>query len=129
MQKSIILLVCYLLTPAFGARSSGCGGDMSEAPQPGHHLKYTVSVNDPSQGMVTRDYIVHVPTNYDHTNNVPTALVLDFHGWTYNAERQIENIPWTTVADNDPSGGDLHFFQFFGLKNPRVCLCEYGWNE
>ena len=99
-----LTLLSNILSPSYGVPSEGCGSDMSEAPQPGNHLKYTVEVNDPDQGLVTRDYILHVPTNYDQSNNVPVPLVLDYHGWTYNADRQIENIPWTIVADDDPSG-------------------------
>ena len=50
---------------------------------------------------MTRDYILHVPANYDTSNSVAAPLLLDYHGWTGSAQFQIDNVPWTQLADTE----------------------------
>ncbi len=46
---------------------------------------------------MTRDYIVHVPPGYDPAT--PTALVLNLHGYTSNAEQQVPFSNMNATAD------------------------------
>ena len=133
-MKTILLSLLLFFSPILGVPSDGCGGNMGGSPQPGHHDKYSVDVNDPDQGQVTRDYVLHVPANYDHSNNVPVPLVLDYHGWTGSADNQIQNVPWTSVADADSSGGWPCHNHGQGscqmcISSCRLSICEHGWYE
>ena len=40
-------------------------------------------------GMLDREYLLHLPTNYQTENEISVALVLDFHGYTATAGIQI----------------------------------------
>lgn len=77
---------------------------MLRNPEPGQHQRYSIQVSDPDQGEVTRAYILHLPANYDQSNNVAVPLLLDYHGWTDNAVEQMEIAPWAEVADEDETG-------------------------
>ena len=61
-------------------------------------------VSDPDQGEVTRDYILHLPRNYDPSNNAAVPILLDYHGYTANALIQLALLPWSKVADMDETG-------------------------
>ena len=105
MIKTILLsLLLPLFSPTQGVPSEGCGSNLDGSPQPGHTNKYSVDVNDPDQGTVTRNYYLHVPANYNPNNNVPVPLVLDYHGWTASAAIQLFYVPWISVADDDSTG-------------------------
>ena len=51
-----------------------------------------------------RDYILHLPRNYDPSNNIAVPILLDYHGYTANALIQIALLPWSKVADMDETG-------------------------
>ena len=36
-------------------------------------------------GSQQRNYLIHLPTHYQRTNDVAVPLVLDYHGWTGTA--------------------------------------------
>ena len=50
---------------------------------------------------MTRDYILHLPRNYDPSNNAAVPILLDYHGYTANALIQLALLPWSKVADMD----------------------------
>jgi len=102
----VVAALVFILHVAFvlGGPSEGCGGSMSENPQPGQNHRYSVQVSDPDQGEVRRDYILHLPANYDPSNNVAVPLLLDYHGWSRSADIQMDLVPWAEVADMDETG-------------------------
>ena len=51
-----------------------------------------------------RDYILHLPANYDQSNTVAVPLLLDYHGWSRSADIQMDLVPWAEVADMDETG-------------------------
>ena len=93
------LSLALLLTCCQGEPSEGCGSHVSI--QPGRNHKYHVTVADPIQGSVSRDYILHLPANFDTSNSLALPLVLDYHGWTGSADNQVDNVPWAELADTE----------------------------
>ena len=57
-----------------------------------------------SKGEVSRQYILHVPANYDPSNTVSVPLVLGYHGWGGSAWDNMNNFYWSQVADKDDTG-------------------------
>ena len=51
-----------------------------------------------------RKYRLHLPANYQTSNNQPTPLLVDFHGWGGNAHSQEKDSNFIKVADEDPEG-------------------------
>ena len=47
---------------------------------------------------MTRSYDVYVPASY--TGNSSTPLLLDYHGYTANADIQFTLFPWRKVSDD-----------------------------
>ena len=66
-------------------KSDGCGLPIPEQPYNGWSGRFYVQVEDPNMGLLQREYILHIPTYYKRSNDVPVSLVLDYHGWTSNA--------------------------------------------
>jgi len=96
------LVFLLLVAFAFGVPSDGCGG--VQGFEPGQSYRYAIPVSDPDQGEMYRDFIFHVPANYDQNNNVAIPMLLDYHGWSRNAHIQIDLVPWIEVADMDETG-------------------------
>ena len=94
-----ILILSLFLGNVSGEPSEGCGSHVSG--QPGSNHKYRVTVSDPFQGSVSRDYILHIPANFDTSNTVALPLVLDYHGWTGSADDQVNSVPWAQLADTE----------------------------
>ena len=67
--------------------SDGCGLPIPEQPDNGFSDRFYVQVEDPIMGSIQREYLIHVPSHYKRSNDMPVALVLDYHGWTSNAGR------------------------------------------
>ena len=101
----IVLLATLfsLVSLSSSAPSEGCGVDLEGGLKPGEHERVTVTVSDPDQGEVTRSFLIHLPANYDMSNNVKVPLVMDFHCRTCSAETQMSTA-WPQVADQDPEG-------------------------
>jgi len=107
LHRMKYIFICYLI-PLFycchGASSSGCGQPLPHQPHPGHHHRYSIGVEDPNLGDVTREYALHLPAHYDTSNTKPVPVMLDYHGWTGTAHDQMVNFPWREVADMDDDG-------------------------
>ena len=50
-------------------------------------------------GSQQRNYLIHLPTHYQRTNDVAVPLVLDYHGWTGTAGMTV-NMCFTSVVCN-----------------------------
>ena len=103
-MREIILLFFSFFSQSHGEPSLGCSNPLPNQPHPGHHHRYTIPVEDPNLGEVTREFALHLPANYDSSNTVPVAMMLDYHGWTGTAHDQMVNMPWSEVADEDEDG-------------------------
>ena len=95
----ILFLSLLPLVSVDGAPSEGCGSINHH--HPGNNHKYHVTVEDPLKGSVGRDYILHVPANFDPDNNVAVPLVLDYHWWGGSAASHISRVPWSKLADTE----------------------------
>ena len=51
-----------------------------------------------------RHYKLHVPANFPLSNDRPTPLVVDFHGWGGDANSQEKDSQFAKVADEDAEG-------------------------
>ena len=67
------------------SNSDGCGLQIPDQPENGYSYRFYVQVEDPLMGSVEREYLLHLPTYYKTSNDVPVPLILDYHGWTSNA--------------------------------------------
>ena len=124
------IYICYLI-PLFycchGAPSSGCGQPLPHQPHPGHHHRYSIGVEDPNLGDVTREYALHLPAHYDTSNTKTVPVMLDYHGWTGTAHDQMVNFPWREVADMDDDG--FVYIALQGMTSDTVGGGFYGsWN-
>ena len=61
---------------------------------------FEVTVPDPYQGEVKRSYDVYVPSSIIDLDE-PSPVLLDFHGYTANADIQFALFPWRKVADEE----------------------------
>ena len=95
----ILFLFLLPLITVDGVPSEGCGSINHH--HPGNNHKYHVTVEDPLQGSVTRDYILHLPATWDSSNTESLPLVLDYHGWTGSADDQVSSVPWAELADTE----------------------------
>jgi len=77
---------------------------MAIQPLPGHSLLFDLTVTDPHLGETARVYKLHVPTNFPVSNDRPTPLVLDFHGWGGDINSHEKNSQFNIVADEDEEG-------------------------
>lgn len=88
-------------TGAGGTTTTGAGGTTTTTTAPLTCEGKTGPLDDNNlkimSGGVLRDADVHIPPGYDPT--VPTTLILDFHGYTWNAYQQ-------SLLDNMKSAGD-----------------------
>ena len=73
------------ITEVDGKKSDGCGSPIPQQPDNGHSGRFYVEVEDPNMGILQREYLIHIPTYYERSNDVPVSLVVDYHGWTSNA--------------------------------------------
>ena len=55
-------------------------------------------------GPVTRTYFLHLPAHYPLSNDRPTPLVLDYHGWMGSGHDQMYEGGLDEVADEDNHG-------------------------
>ena len=86
------------ITEVDGKNSDGCGLPIPQQPDNGHSGRFYVEVEDPNMGILQREYLLHIPTYYTRSNDVPVSLVLDYHGWTSNAGMPNKrNIRYETV--------------------------------
>ena len=99
-----VVLFLFTLTRAEALGSEGCGEAMPPLPLPGDNQRFTVLVPDPLQGEVSREFILHLPAQYDLSNSRPVPLLLDYHWWGGSASSQVSNYPWPSVADQDQEG-------------------------
>ena len=65
---------------------------------------------DPNLGEVERDYVLHLPSGYDHDNSVPVPVVIDYHWWGGSANDQISSTPWKDLA-NEEGGSSNELWQ------------------
>ena len=65
------------------AKTPGCGTD------PPSNGWQTLSVPDPLGGRIDREFMIYVPPNYDSFASTP--LVLDYHGYSNQAERHADD--------------------------------------
>ena len=96
LYAPLSILFLLFVTVTSGDPSPGC----SLAPDDevtGLHW-FEVTVPDPHQGEVRRSYDVYVPASYD---SEATPVLLDFHGYTANADIQFTLFPWRKVADEE----------------------------
>jgi len=84
--------------------SNGCGKSMPSQPHPGHSHSFWITVTDPNLGDTQRHYKLHVPAAYVTSNDNPTPMVVDFHGWGGNANSQEKDSLFAAVADEDETG-------------------------
>ena len=99
-MSSIVLLSTLLIVTVSNSNASGPSQGCSLAPNDetsGLHW-FEVTVPDPYQGEVRRSYDVYVPASYD---SEATPVLLDFHGYTANADIQFTLFPWRIVADEE----------------------------
>ena len=103
----VALLTLLFLLPslALGSPSVGCGGPMPQQPNPGNSHASSILVDDPNLGSVERTFVLHLPAGYSSGNDVPTPLVLDFHGWGGNGQSQEYRGGLDDVANDDEDGG------------------------
>ena len=123
----LILLAILRLTAGLtggqtAGQSSGCGGELPPQPEPGQHELLRVSVSDPDQGEVTRQFYLHLPAAYQLTNTQPVPLVLDYHWWGGSASSQVSDYPWPLLADTDSTP-----FIYLALQVTSVFtgFCQY----
>jgi len=57
----------------------GCESDNNTLNRDKSNNSTNIGYRTISQGSVTREYILYIPTSYDH--NIPTPLVINFHGF------------------------------------------------
>ena len=96
-----VLFSMLRFTAGLTTGSQGCGGDLPPIPQPGEAERLEVSVSDPQQGEVTREFYLHLPAQYQVTNTQPVPLLLDYHWWGGSASSQLSDYPWPLLADTD----------------------------
>ena len=103
-MKEVLFFLFYIFLYCHGEPSLGCSESLPDQPHPGRHHKFSIIVEDPNLGEVTREYLLHLPAHYDTSNNVPVPMMMDFHGWTRSAHDQMANMHWRDVADMDQEG-------------------------
>ncbi|XP_023341933.1 uncharacterized protein LOC111711739 [Eurytemora carolleeae] len=81
---------------------SGCGQEVEPPFSRGQSSLVNIQVSDPLLGLVKRSFRLHIPLQYN--KDVPTPLVLDFHGVGGNSLFQEKDSNFTVVADEDPDG-------------------------
>ena len=109
-----ILLGTFLLEACQAVQpSTGCGRDLPSQPHPGHHHRFRIQFHDKHLGVIDRDYILQLPNGFK--NDIPTPMIVDFHGYTGSAHYQM-----------DPNGGP---WKNFALNNGIVMLWPDGLND
>lgn len=86
-----------------------------------------------------RDYVVHLPASYDHSNAQATPLLLDYHGWTRSADIQMDLVPWSPLSDSEgfifvsmdgmndvAGGGDYGSWNVSATSGPLGMTCDPG---
>ena len=96
---SLTVSTAWCVTP-----SPGCGASQPSQPHPGHSHSFGLTVNDPNLGDTYRVYKLHVPSAFDTSNNKPTPMVVDFHGWGGDSNSQERDSQFITVSNEDPDG-------------------------
>lgn len=101
MKKILIFLFTFVISPIF-SQTETCLGNQN-------HPGYRTIVQNNSSGSITREYILHVPSNYDNAS--PTPLVINMHGFGDCADNYIETV------------GNL--YEFNALANQENILVAY----
>ena len=100
------------------ANTPGCGTD------PPWNGWQTLSVPDPLAGRIDRQFMLYVPPNYDSFASTP--LVLDYHGYSNQAERHADESGIQEAAD------EFNFIAVFpqGLDDTEQGNQQaYSWNS
>lgn len=97
---------------------------MANQPHPGHSHQFELTVTDPNLGETARVYKLHVPRNYATSNDRPTPMVVDFHGWGGNANSQEKDSQFVHVADEDPEG-----FLVASAQGMSDMNGQHGWGS
>lgn len=100
MPGPAALLVLVVHTSASGvaakaavpvAPSAGCNHPMPGGAGPERHQ---ITVNG-----LQREYVMFVPTNHSFNASSPAPLVLNFHGWTWDGEKHMNNVGMNFVGE------------------------------
>ncbi len=73
------------------APSVGCNHPMPGGVGPERHQ---ITVNG-----LQREYVMFVPTNHSFNASSPAPLVLNFHGWTWDGEKHMNNVGMNIVGE------------------------------
>ena len=128
MLLTLLLLVCSSLY-CLATPSPGCGSPLPATPHPGRHHKFPITVEDPLQGPVSREYNIHIPAHYNTSNNVAVPLVLDYHGWGGTTHYQMVLMPWRDVADMDHTGFVQGGIKYFTSWEPILSAKNFARNS
>ena len=133
LPPRVILVNNYTLQIAFACRPC-C--TMPKQPQPGQSSSVSITVADPNLGKVERTFILHLPSGYSTSNDVPTPLVLDLHGWGGSGAGQEYEGGFDDVADEegfivvhadgfgDPAASSGSWGSWNCSRDAIQCCCE-----
>ena len=102
---SITIFFSLTISTSLSVKPSvGCGQVLPSQPHPGHSHSFGLTVNDPTLGDTYRVYKLHVPTAFDTSNNKPTAMMVDYHGWSGDSNSQERYSKFIDVSNEDSEG-------------------------
>ena len=77
-------------------------------------------------GSQQRNYLIHLPTHYQRTNDVAVPLVLDYHGWTGTAGMTVNYVKLEQFVISIILRQLLFDFDLFS-KTQRPSISEEAW--
>ena len=89
-------------------------------PRPGKSSRVRIRVSDPNLGSVERTFKLHLPAGYSTSNDMPTPLVLDFHGWGGSGTSQGYRGGFDDVADEQDANGGFIVVHPDGYGDPSA---------
>ena len=70
-----------------------------------------------------RVYRLHLPTAYASSNDAPTPMVVDFHGWSGDSNSQERKSQFAMVSNEDPDGFIVLTAEGMSDMNHRKFIC------